>query len=62
MTPIDLAAERERRNRPALYACECGCSMFRLWSDERVECLNCAHSLAGLSVVDADAPDTPSRD
>ena len=52
--PIDLATERERRNRPALYACECGCSMFRCWSDGKVECLNCAHALLGLVVVDED--------
>jgi hypothetical protein len=61
-TPIDLDAEREKRRKLEMYACECGCSMFRIWSDERVECLNCAHSLAGLRVVDDDAPGIPSTD
>lgn len=58
--PIDLDAKRRQKQdrlnarEAAIFVCECGCGMFRLWSDGIVECLNCGSAINGLEVVDED--------
>lgn len=54
---IDLGEKRKRTRKvdyePAgLYMCECGCSMFHLWDDGVVECLNCGGNLWRLKVIE----------
>lgn len=55
---VNLADKRKRTRKidfePAgIYACECGCSMFRLWDDGVCECLNCGGTVVGLKVSEA---------
>lgn len=42
--------QRPPEHPPMIYACGCGCAMFRLWDDGRIECLNCAGHLLGLRI------------
>jgi hypothetical protein len=38
----------------ALYYCECGSGLMRLWTDGIVECVNCGGSLSGLWVQESE--------
>lgn len=51
---IDMQAHREAQEdlSDCAYVCPCGCGIFRLWADGRVECLNCGSILSELRVID----------
>ena len=42
--PIDLAAERRKREEerePQMWCCDCGCITFYHWSNGAVQCADC---------------------
>lgn len=49
---VDLGERRKKKkDEEYIFACDCGCAMFRLYSDGAVMCLNCEAEIEGLTVV-----------